>query len=343
MVCATGHENNRAGTQLPLVSVVLPVYNGAAYLREAIDSILAQTYSTFELIIINDGSKDDSASIIAQFDDPRIRTFSQANQGLAATLNRGIGLAQGAYIARQDQDDISLPQRLEKQVAFLQAHPEHGMVGSWAGIMVGERGTTRAHRHPADDLSLKFELLFTNPFVHSSMMIRREVFSTVGIYATDASRQPPEDFELWSRVARAYKVANVPEILVTYREVPHSMSRIGPSPFLEHAVAISAENIAFITGRPLDDQDVIDLAALEHCAYHRFSLRMHLPVVSRLLFEAADKLARVSGAESGPVRELARARFDVFRRRYLKYRYGAVAGTVLAFFGKKFKGSMWLS
>ena len=109
MTSAVEQENNRAGTQLPLVSVVLPVYNGAAYLREAVDSILAQTYRSFELIIINDGSKDDSASIIAQFDDPRIRSFSQANQGLAATLNRGIGLAQGAYIARQDQDDISLP------------------------------------------------------------------------------------------------------------------------------------------------------------------------------------------------------------------------------------------
>jgi glycosyltransferase involved in cell wall biosynthesis len=319
---------------MPLVSVILPVYNGAAYLREAIECILDQTYSNFELIIINDGSKDNSAVIIEQFYDPRIRFYRQTNQGLAATLNRAIGLAKGEYIARQDQDDISLPQRFEKQVAFLLKHPEHGMIGTWAEIMVGEMETKRVHRHPTDDLTLKFELLFTNPFVHSSMMIRREVFDRVGLYSTDSSRQPPEDFELWSRVARVYQVANIPEILHMYREVPHSMSRVGPNPFLDHSVCITAENIAFVTGRSRDDRNIFDLAALEHGAYYKFSPHLCLAEINSLLREVANKLAHSFGAESGVVSVLANERFVVFRRRYLKYRYGALLGTALAYVQK---------
>src|SRR5437660_806769 len=99
----------------PLVSVLLPVYNGARFLEGGIESILSQSYRNIELIIINDGSSDDSAQIISKFHDPRIRAYSQENQGLAATLNRAIHLAKGEYLARQDQDDLSLPQRLEKQ------------------------------------------------------------------------------------------------------------------------------------------------------------------------------------------------------------------------------------
>ena len=217
-------ENNPINS-LPLVSVIFPVYNGAAYLREAIESILAQTYSNFELIIINDGSKDDSAMIIEQFRDPRIRFYSQVNQGLAATLNRAIGLTQGEYVARQDQDDISLPQRFEKQVAFLQTHPDHGMVGTWAEIWEGDKKTPRMHKHPAETAALKFALLFDNQFVHSSMMICRKVFDKVGLYSIDKTRQPPEDYELWSRVVREFEVANIPEPLVVYREMPGSMSR----------------------------------------------------------------------------------------------------------------------
>ena len=117
-----------------LISVILPVYNGSEYLTESIDCILNQTYSNFEFIIIDDGSTDDSAAIIANYTDVRIRFYSQQNQGLASTLNRGISLANGNYIARQDQDDVSLPNRFAQQVAFLEANPEYGMVGTWAAI-----------------------------------------------------------------------------------------------------------------------------------------------------------------------------------------------------------------
>ncbi len=159
--------------QTPLVSVILPVYNCRDYVGEAIQSILNQTYENFELIAIDDGSTDDSAAVIDSFDDPRIYLFQQINQGLASTLNRGILMARGPYIARQDQDDLSDPRRLALQIAFMEAHPRCVLLGSWAQIMETDRLVGRFHRHPVDDLTLRYQLLFNNPFVHSSTLMRR--------------------------------------------------------------------------------------------------------------------------------------------------------------------------
>src|SRR5437867_4347597 len=143
----------------PSISVVLPVYNCPHYVGEAIDSILAQSYADFELIVINDGSTDETPRVLERVRDSRVRLYAQENRGLAATLNRGIELARGRYIARQDQDDASLPERLEKQVAFLDAHPNCALVGTWAQIWKERAPTARAHRHAGDDATLKFELL----------------------------------------------------------------------------------------------------------------------------------------------------------------------------------------
>ena len=260
---------NKAKNEAPLVSVILPVYNGIQYLREAIDSILNQSFTNFEMIIIDDGSSDDSAALISSYADPRLRCIQQNNQGLAATLNRGIALASGSYIARMDQDDISLPERFEKQAAFLEAHDDYGMVGTWAEIWAGDKKTGHGHKHPTENMPLQFELLFNNPFVHSSTMIRKTVFDEVGLYATDTSRQPPEDFELWSRIARKFKVANIPEVLHVYREIPKSMSRNGINPFLDHLVTICTENIAWRAGIALPNASVTNIAALVHGAQHR--------------------------------------------------------------------------
>jgi hypothetical protein len=232
--------------KMPRISVILPVYNGEPYLAEAIDCILGQTFTDFEVIIINDGSKDGSAACIAQFSDPRIRYFEQPNAGLAATLNRGISLAAGEYIARQDQDDISFPERFAAQTAFLDEYPDYCMVGTWAEIFSEAESGQRFHRHPVGNLELKLYLHFQNPFVHSSMMLRTSVVRSIGGYTTDKSRQPPEDYELWSRMARVGKVANIPHILVKYREVCSSMSRgSAVDPFRPMVHKIACENMAF--------------------------------------------------------------------------------------------------
>ena len=234
--------NKRSGA--PTVSVVLSVKNGGHDLPKALRTILNQSFADFELIAIDNGSNDGTGDYLDSIVDPRVRIYHQADAGLAAALNRGISLARGQYIARQDHDDLADPSRIAKQVAFLDAHPEHALVGTRAEIWVGDKPSGRFHDHPTQNEILRFDLLFNNPFVHSSVMIRKSALDRVGVYTTDPARQPPEDYELWSRIARQYRVANLAERLTVYREVPSSMSRAGAQPFLEKLVAISSENLA---------------------------------------------------------------------------------------------------
>lgn len=309
-----------------LISVILPVFNGAQYLREAIDSMLGQSYENFELIIIDDGSTDNSASIVSTYADPRIRFYAQENQGLAGALNKGITLAKGAYIARQDQDDVSLPDRLLKQVTFLNANPDYGMVGTWAAIWEETKPTERFHKHSVDNISLKFDLLFDNAFVHSSLMIRRTVFSEVGIYSIDPNRQPPEDYELWSRVARKFRVANIPEVLHVYREMPRSMSRTGNNPFLLRLLKINVENLAWATEGRYSNQSLQDLAALIHGAYPHFTGETSWKEVASIVREAARFLCDQESVEHNAIQDKVRFRINSLRYHYNQARYFGFLG-----------------
>lgn len=300
----------------PEVSVLLPVYNGAADVERAVASILAQTYTDFELLIINDGSADNSADVLARFDDPRIRLVHQDNCGLAATLNRGCVMAKGEFIARQDQDDLSHPTRLEKQVAYMRSNPDCALLGTWAEIHVGDEPAGRSHEHATEHGLICFELLFNNPFVHSSVMFRRDVVLEIGGYTTDPARQPPEDYELWSRIARSYRVANLPEKLLIYREVAQSMSRAGANPFLEKLVTICAENLASANGLAVPDTACTDIAALTHSAYHRLSGQSGLEDMRKVLRKAAQRIADQSTAPL-VVLDRAKVREDILRHQYI--------------------------
>ena len=303
----------------PVVSVVLPVYNCPQYVGQAIESILAQTYADCELIVIDDGSQDETPDVLRRFKEPRIRIVTQANRGLAATLNRGIELARGRYIARQDQDDVSFPERLARQVAFLEAHPACALVGTWAEIRREDDRTGRVHRHPSDNASLQFELLLNNPFVHSSVVIRKAALDRVGVYSTDTGRQPPEDYELWSRIARQFEVANIPEVLHAYREIEGSMSRVGPSPFMDHLVTICAENIALAAGLEPSDPHVVNIAAIAHNADHRVQGRPDFVAMRNVLARAA---AKVAPGQNERFASEARLRVDSLRHGYWGRRYG---------------------
>ena len=249
----------------PTVSVVLSVKNGGRDLPQALGTILNQSFTDFELIAINNGSTDETRSYLDSIGDPRVRVFHQDDAGLAGALNRGISLARGRYIARQDHDDLADPSRIAKQVDFLDARPDHALVGTRAEIWVGDTPTGRFHDHPTEDADLRFALLFNNYFVHSSVMMRKAALDEVGCYSTDRSRQPPEDYELWSRIARRFRVANLPERLTIYREVPTSMSRDGVDPFKEKLVLISAENLAAAsTGEAKPQRVHYDVANLVH-------------------------------------------------------------------------------
>lgn len=200
----------------PCVSVLLPIYEGARYLEEAIESILTQTFRDLEFIVINDGSTDRTSEIIEQYRrvDGRIRAFEQPNRGLAATLNRGLELARGEYVLRMDQDDISLPGRIAAQVAFMQAHRHVGICGAW--VETFDAAGCKVLRFPIDDASIRSCMLFESALAHPSIILRREVLSKAGLLY-DETCMHAEDYDLWVRASRCITLANVPEVLLRYR------------------------------------------------------------------------------------------------------------------------------
>ncbi|MCG3772759.1 MAG: putative glycosyltransferase EpsE [Nitrosomonadaceae bacterium] len=208
---------------MPSVSILMPVYNGERFLREAIDSVLRQTCRDFELLILNDGSTDASRTIVNSYTDSRIRLIdNEQNRGLPATLNRGLAEASSGLIARQDADDLSFPTRLAKQVEFLSHHPDVALVGTQARF-IDERGYSNGSilRRACSHDSIKWDLLFDNSFTHSSVMFRKEVIQgEFGGYDETFSRC--EDYDLWSRVAMRHRVANLRETLVSYRLHPYA-------------------------------------------------------------------------------------------------------------------------
>jgi glycosyltransferase involved in cell wall biosynthesis len=206
-----------------MVSVLLPVFNAEKFLRESIDSILGQTFRDFELLILNDGSTDGSDKIIKSYQDNRIRYFAHSNMGLSATLNKGLSLARGQFIARQDADDISHPERFEKQLKFFDNNPDCGLVGTWADVIKNSASSPGFLKHPTKPEDINFFLIYNNPFVHTSIMMRKCCVEQVGLYTSLRDRQP-EDYELWLRFSKFFKMANIPELLVSYREVPTGIS-----------------------------------------------------------------------------------------------------------------------
>lgn len=197
----------------PLVSVVLSVYNGADHLEAALNSILEQSYQNFELIIINDGSTDDTKKIIQSYHDSRIVLIDRENRGLVASLNEGIQKARGEYIARQDADDWSSPQRLSKQVAFLDAHPEIGLVASFANLVDAKGQAKGSYQTPYLSLDLKRRLHLGNTFVHGSVMVRRQLLLDHP-YVT--AYGPTEDYVVWGQLLAQTEFATIPEALYTY-------------------------------------------------------------------------------------------------------------------------------
>lgn len=203
---------------LPRVSVLMPVRNGAQWLPSAIDSVLTQSLPHIELLIIDDGSTDRTPEIVAGFAarDPRVQPIRQGALGLVTALNRGIGEARANLIARLDADDLALPERLARQVAGMDANPRLDLLGSWAEIIDGEGRVTGRLTPPPEPAQLRDTLARTNPFIHSSVMLRAEAVRRLGGYR--AAFEAAEDYDLWLRLSEHGDIAIVPEILVRYRE-----------------------------------------------------------------------------------------------------------------------------
>ena len=203
----------------PTISVLLPVYNAERYVAEAVESILAQTFRDFELLIVDDGSKDRSLEILRRLaeGDARIRLSSRPNAGLVATLNEMLAQARGEFIARMDADDVALPRRFERELEYLRAHDECLVVGTAAEWIDPEGELLKVHVPPRDHVQIDAAHVTSAEGVvcHPSALIRATAFERVGGY--DPKLDGAEDLDLWLRIAEVGRLANLPEPLLRYR------------------------------------------------------------------------------------------------------------------------------
>ena len=198
----------------PTISVVLPMYNAEQYIAEAVASILSQTYQDFELIVVDDGSLDRSASIVRGFNDTRIFIVSMPHSGLVSALNCGISKSLGRYIARMDADDVAHPERFIRQVEYLdRCHNVH-LLGTWFTEFSDH--TTFPRNPPSSDKLIKRQLFFNNQFGHGTVMIRRSILTQSGLYRPELF--PAEDYDLWLRISEVADVANLPMSLYYWRK-----------------------------------------------------------------------------------------------------------------------------
>ena len=211
-------------TASPAVTVLMSVFNGEAYLRKAIESILSQTFFDFEFLIINDGSTDDTGAILEHEAkrDARIKVFEQGNQGLVASLNFGLSKARGRLIARIDADDIAYPQRLEKQAAYMAKHTELLALGSAITLIDDQGRTVKQINYPTGTNKVKSAMMLGSKLAHPAVMMRRDQVVQAGAYR-EACRHA-EDYDLWLRLLEIGEIDNLDEPLIYYRQHDEKIS-----------------------------------------------------------------------------------------------------------------------
>ena len=207
---------------MPEVSVIMTVYNGERYLNEAIRSILDQTFEDLEFVIIDDGSTDGTPEILEKLRDPRVRILIQENRGLTASLNRGIRESRGRLIARMDADDISHPERIERQVTYLREHPDVGLVGTRTAFIDENSHVVGIYPIALSDARIRKRMMKGNIIFHGSVMFRRTCTDEVGMYREVFACS--QDYDLWLRISERYRLANLNEVLYFWRINPEGIT-----------------------------------------------------------------------------------------------------------------------
>lgn len=295
----------------PRVTVLMPVYNAEPFLREAIDSILAQSFRPFEFLIIDDGSTDGSLEIIASYRDPRIRLIrNPANLGITPTLNKGIALASCELIARMDADDISHPHRLQKQFAFMKRNPGCALLSTWARVISEDKKFIRLERYRSN--FYYYNLTFECWIYHPTIMFKKSAVQQVGMYSMPYS----EDYDLFWRMSTRFPIANLAEPLVDYRITSSSLNAVRKKEEYERANEQNViRNIRYYMG----DDFAVPSAVLE-CLRHNFTplleqydRRMVLTAL-QVLDDITQKIVQRENANR-EVRSIRCARY--FKRKFI--------------------------
>lgn len=227
---------------MPKVSVIIPTYNRSKYLCEAIDSVLAQTYKDFEIIVIDDGSTDDTRNVLNERYDGRIQYLYQANQGYSVAANKGIEASVGEYIAILGDDDLWLPEKLERQVRQFDDHPEFGFVGSESLVINGQGLATDHYKRGQGNVDT-FESLYEMPFIPAlTVVIRRRCLDEVGYF--DPQLPNAQDYDLWLRLAKRYRFCYMDMPLAKYRLHGSNLSRNIDQRIKDHVMVVNKPEIA---------------------------------------------------------------------------------------------------
>lgn len=267
----------------PQITVLMSVFNGSDYLPVAVESILNQSFTDFEFLIIDDGSSEPVIDDILSYGDDRIRTIRQENVGLTKSLNTGISLARGEYVARMDADDISLPDRLKNQFKVISRSKRLDLVGTFFEIIDEKGNLVQKKELIIDPVYRLWRLQFHNNYGHGSMMFRKFSIIKVGMY--DSRLRFAQDFDLWSRISKKDNTHIIPEFLYRYRmnTKGEQASVKNYDDQLQAAICISDRNLKGCNPI-LDDQDLIDLRSL----YWEFQLPKvspRAPVLARETLE----------------------------------------------------------
>lgn len=270
----------------PALSVLLPVFNNAQYLGAALDSVCAQTFRDWELLIVDDHSSDASRNIAEEFAqrDARLKVIGNARtKGVAGALNTGLDAARGAFIARMDADDLCLPTRFAEQLAFLEKHPELSMCGTAVQTIGAEK---RARYYPTDAQKLRAFTLFNCPFAHPTVLWRRAWFEREQLRYDETAY--PEDYELWSRVVTQFPAANLARVLLHYRVHATSSTGVGWQRMDAQAARISGALLARLGLSATDDE----------LQLHRHIAQGRSACTCEFLARAEAWLARVAAANA---------------------------------------------
>lgn len=285
----------------PLISVIFSVYNGAPYLKEAIESILNQTCTDFEFIIVDDGSTDETPKILDSFTDCRIvRLNNKKNIGLVQSLNKALSIAQGEFIARMDADDISLPERFEKQLDYLKKHPQVGVLGS-AISQVDKRGRPiSVLTPPINNKIILWEMFFSCPIFHATVMMRRSIVMMVGYY--DVNFIHAEDIELWSRLFFKTKFANLSEVLYIRRLHNRSIISTQFTVQYQKGIIIRQRLLKSFLGHTVSD-DIVSWFLRSN----QFLNQYQRETILSLLLELYDKIVQIDSIISTQEKEFLQA------------------------------------
>lgn len=303
-------------TKRPLISVVMPLYNAERFVGESIESLLAQTLSDFELIVIDDCSTDGSAAVVEELQrrDPRITLLhNERNAGAAGTRNRGIDAARGEFIAFLDADDISIPERFEKQIALFKAHPEVEVCGSYYLIFNDRTGRDhgRYDRLPITPEEIRCQVFFSNPLGMSTIMLRADALRKTGIRFRNCVC---EDYKLWADLSDRLVMANIPECLILYRQWEEQTSARHRQRQVESALEIQRELFARRTGIELSEAETRMLSHFTLCP--ELAERDELPFLRHLLLRLHKAVRRHESRDSRQFRHMLFAMFIACYRRF---------------------------